>query len=336
MTDTKHLSLAEVETLATKALLGAGTREASAVSVARAVAEAEREGIRSHGLPYVPIYCEHVACGKVDGKAEPSLERVKPGALRVDAASGFAQPAIDLGLEALTGAAREMGCAALTLHNSYNCGVLGQHVARLAREGLLALGFTNAPASIAPVGGKRPVIGTNPLALGVPGEDGEPAFVIDQSASVVAKSEVMQHARLGKPLPEGWALDAEGNPTSDPEAALTGSMAPSGGYKGFGAGLLVEVMAAALAGATLGKDASPFSGTKGGPPRTGQCFIALEPGSLSGGGFAERIAALGAAIEAEEGARLPGARRAANRARIERDGVEVERALYEKIQGFCG
>ena len=111
-----------------------------------------------------------------------------------------------------------------------------------------------------------PVIGTNPFALGVPDGDGGAAFVIDQSASVIAKSEVMMRAHAGKPIPVGWALDSEGNPTNNAEFALMGSMVPSGGYKGFGVGLMVEIFAAALAGANLGKDASPFSGTTGGPP----------------------------------------------------------------------
>ncbi|HCE70772.1 MAG TPA: sulfolactate dehydrogenase, partial [Ruegeria sp.] len=132
------------------------------------------------------------------------------------------------------------------------------------RAGLVGLGFTNAPASIAPSGGSKPVVGTNPFSLAVPGEDGEPAILIDQSASTIAKSEVMKHAREGKPIPVGWALDGEGNPTTDPEVGLKYSMAPSGGYKGVGVALLVETMAAALTGATLGIDASPFSGTAGG------------------------------------------------------------------------
>ena len=332
MADTETLSLAEIEDLASRTLQAAGTSEAAARSLARGIALAERDGIRSHGLLYLPIYCEHVQCGKVDGAAVPTLEKLKPGALRVNAANGFAQPAIDLGFEALADAARANGCAILTIHNSYNCGVLGQHAERLAELGFLALGFTNAPASIAPPGGKRPAIGTNPIAVGVPDGEGRATLVIDQSASVVAKSEVMVHAREGRELPPGWALDAEGEPTIDPQAALSGSMAPSGGYKGFGVGLLVELMAAALSGANLGTQASPFSGTAGGPPATGQCFIAIEPEGLSGGHFAGKVATLCASITEQEGARLPGQRRLANRRQSEEKGVRVDAALLAKIR----
>ena len=333
---TSTLSLSAIEDLARRALAGAGTRPEAAASLARAAAAAERDGIKSHGLVYVPIYCEHVRCGKVVGTAVPTVETPAAASVVVDAASGFAHPAIDAGFERLIPMARETGIAGLAVRNSYNCGTLGYHVERLALAGLVGLGFTNAPASIAPVGGSKPVIGTNPYALAVPGGDGEAAFVIDQSASVIAKSEVMMHARAGKPLPEGWALDADGNPTTDAEAALKGSMAPSGGYKGFGNGLMVETFAAALAGATLGKDASPFAGTAGGPPRTGQFFIALAPDTFSGGLFGERMGDLTEAITGQPGARLPGSRRASNRPQHDRDGVAVDNDLIEKIEAFAG
>lgn len=324
-----QMTLDEVEALACDALEAAGASAANAASVARSTRLAERDGIRSHGLMYVPIYAEHVRCGKVEGQAVPEVRRPKPGAVRVDAKSGFAHPGIDAGFPALVEAARATGIGVMVLHHSYNCGVLGHHAERIAEAGLLGLCFTNAPASIAPLGGQVPVVGTNPFAVGVPGEDG---FVIDQSASVIAKSEIMLRARQGEAIEPGWALDADGQPTTDAEAALKGSMAPAGGYKGFGIGLTVELMAACLSGAVLGKDASPFSGPKGGPPNTGQCFIAIDPGEVSGGDFAGNVSGLVGAIKAQEGARLPGARRAANRARIEAVGVEVPDDLLAKLR----
>lgn len=230
--------------------------------------------------------------------------------------------------------AREVGIACLAISQSYNCGVLGYHVERLAAAGLLGLGFTNAPASIAPVGGTKPVVGTNPFALAVPGPEGA-AFVIDQSASVVAKSEVMKRARNGEAIPLGWALDRDGHPTTDPQAAIAGTMAPSGGYKGVGLGLLTEIMAAALTGATLGIDAAPFSGTLGGPPKTGQFFIAIAPDATSGGLFAERVPALAAAITDQPGARLPGRRRAAARVRADRDGITIDAKLLAQIRALA-
>jgi (2R)-3-sulfolactate dehydrogenase (NADP+) len=325
-----RMTLDAVEALAFGALTAAGASKAQALPVARSIRTAERDGMRSHGLLYLPVYVEHLTCGKVDGQAEPHLLRPRPGAVVVDAAHGFAHPAIDLGLPVLVEAARDMGIAALTLRRSYNCGLLGHHAERIAAAGLVGLCFTHAPASISPVGGKVPVIGTNPFALGVPDGRGGAQFVIDQSASVVAKSEVMLRARAAEPIPEGWALDDQGQPTTDAEAALRGSMLPAGGVKGFGMGLMVEVLASALAGAVASRDASPFSGPKGGPPATGQCFIAIDPGAFAGG-FVDRIEGLAAAIKGQDGARMPGERRMQARARTEIAGVEVDDALMARL-----
>ncbi|WP_298438172.1 Ldh family oxidoreductase [uncultured Jannaschia sp.] len=326
----RMMSLDEIETLAFDALLAAGTRPEAARALAVATAATEADGVASHGLAYVPIYAEHVRCGKVDGQAVPEVSTPRPGVVRVDAGHGFAHGAIDAGMGPLIAAARANGVAVMAIHRSYNCGVLGIHTARIAAEGMLGLGFTNAPASIAPGGGSRPVVGTNPISMAVPDGAGGVEILIDQSASVIAKSEIMKHAREGRAIPEGWGLDADGAPTTDPDVALNGSMAPAGGYKGVGLALIVETLAAAMTGATLGKDASPFSGTAGGPPATGQMFIAIDPGATSGGAFAERIGDLAAAIRGQDGARLPGDGRGAARARAG-GGVAVAEATIERI-----
>lgn len=331
----QRMTLQEAERLAVATLQACGASTIQATSLAAGVAAAERDGISSHGLVYLPTYCEHLQCGKVDGNAEPVVEVPKPGSIQVDAGTGFAHAAIRAGFEPLMAAARANGCAAMGVNNSYNCGVLAFHTEKLAEAGLVGLGFTNAPASIAPFGGSTPVIGTNPFSLAVPGPDGA-AFIIDQSASVVAKSEIMVRARKGEAIPDHWAKDANGNPTTDASEALKGSMAPSGGYKGFSVGLLVEVMTAAVAGASLGMDASPFSGTAGGPPKTGQFFFALDPQVFSGGMFDSQIQSLCEAIQKQSGAQLPGQRRSKHRAVADEDGISVSTELLEKIHSLVG
>ncbi|MEM7777661.1 MAG: Ldh family oxidoreductase [Pseudomonadota bacterium] len=328
------LTLDDIEELAQNALLSAGASSENAASVARSTRLAERDGVRSHGLLYVPIYAEHVRCGKVDGQATPSVAQPRPGVVRIDAGSGFAHPAIDAGFDAFMAAARTNGVAVMNVYNSYNCGVLGHHAERIAEAGLLGLCTTNAPASIAPVGGRKAVIGTNPFAIAAPGGDSGATFVIDQSASIIARSEIMLRARQGEQIDPAWALDADGRPTADPAVALTGSMAPAGGPKGFGIGLMVELLAACLSGAVLGKDASSFASPAGGPPNTGQCFIAFEPVACSGGAFNARVTALVAAISEQEGARLPGSRRRSARTRILADGVRVDDALLAQIRAL--
>lgn len=332
MIETQTLSLAEIEDIAFHALVAAGTSEANARPLAVATAATEADGVASHGLAYIPIYCEHVRCGKVDGMAVPVLAQPRPAVLTVDAATGFAHSAIDMGFKRLIPLALEQGVACLAIQNSYNCGVLGYHTGRLARAGLVGIGFTNAPASIAPSGGATPVVGTNPFSIAAPGNDGEPAIHIDQSASTIAKSEVMKHAREGKSIPVGWALDADGNATTDPAVGLKGSMAPSGGYKGVGVALMVEIMAAAMTGATLGIHASPFSGTVGGPPKTGQFFLAIDPGATAGADYAIRIADLVGAVHGQPNAHLPGDGRKAKRITAKAYGVAVNTATLARIK----
>lgn len=324
------LSAAGIAELARRALVAHGASDAQAASLSTAIAAAERDGLRSHGLLYLATYCEHLNCGKVDGSAVPSAESTAPGIIVIDAKMGFAHAAIDLGIPLLVTAARDQGLAALAIRNSYNCGALGYHTERLAMHGLVGLGFTNAPASIAPWGALKAVLGTNPWSVAAPDGRGGTAFVIDQSASVVAKSEIMKRARAGEPIPEGWAFDETGKTTTDSAAALRGTMAPSGGYKGVGSALFVELMAACLTGATPGVIASPFSGTQGGPPRTGQFFIAIDPAPTSGGSFADRLAMVLNAFVAEPGARLPGARRRAARARADSQGIAVAEDLHAR------
>ncbi|MEM7223240.1 MAG: Ldh family oxidoreductase [Pseudomonadota bacterium] len=331
---TTTLSLQEVEDLSLRALQSSGANEANARSVAASILDCEAEGIHSHGLARLPTYCEHLRCGKVDGKATPTYQKTGNAAVMVDAHDGFAHPAIDLGLKVVVPLAEETGIAAMGVTNSYNCGVCGYHVRRIAEAGKVALGFVNAPASIAPWGGRTPVFGTNPISCGVPRAEAPP-LVIDQSSSVIARSEVAVHASRGEPLHEGWALDAEGRPTTDPAAALAGSMVPSGGYKGAGIALIVEVMAALVTGAHLSVEASSFGDNEGGPPGTGQFFLAIDPDFFAGPEFLHRVEILVQAIESQEGTRLPGERRQALRKETAANGVTLPDALHQKLLGYC-
>jgi len=330
------LSLAEVEHLAARALEASDVSRDNSIAVARSIAAAEADGAHSHGLMRVPSFCEQTLCKKIDGHARPrflpptSEPATHQGVLVVDACEGFALPAIELGFGELVPRATNNGIAALAVTRSHNCGVVGHHVEALAARGLVALGFANTPAAIAPWGGKRPFFGTNPIALAAPRRSGPP-LVIDQSASVIARGEVMLRAREGGSIPEGWALDRDGEPTTDARAALAGSMAPAGGYKGVGLALIVEVLAAALTGSTLSHQAPSFADTAGGPPRTGQLFIALDPAAFSSTPLADVIEQLIEAMCSEPGARVPGVRRLAAREHARQHGVTVPRALHAEI-----
>ncbi len=330
-----HLSIDDVRSLTLDALVGSGTSQSSAEIVTRSIVASELDGIHSHGLARLPTYCEHVKCGKLDGAAVAAVKQLSAGAWQADTRGGFAHPAIELGFEHLISAAGSNGIASLAVINSYNCGVLGYHVEALARSSLVGLGFTNAPASIAPFGGLTPLFGTNPIACAIPDGKGHAAVVVDQSSSVVAKSELIVHKANRETIPEGWALDARGQSTTDPGEGLEGSMVPAGGYKGAGLALVVELMAAVLTGATLSKNASSFADNKGGHPRTGQFFIAIDPAPYSGDLFYEQLEELLQAILSQQGARIPGSGRFAARDRIARDGIYIAAALHDRIRSYC-
>jgi (2R)-3-sulfolactate dehydrogenase (NADP+) len=317
------------------ALVGAGTVARNARYLADAVLETELAGLDGHGFHWLKVYCEHVQSGKVDGKATPVVKRMTNVAFRVDAKNGFAHPAIEKGLAHLIPAAQDHGIAAMAVHNSYNAGTLGFHTAQIAEQGLVALGFANSVPAMAPVGGRTPVIGTNPMSFAVPGRKGRVAFLIDQSSSTVAWTAVKRAAEENRVIPEGWALDREGKPTTDPQKALEGSMAPAGGYKGFGWGLIVEALCGAVAGANRGVEMGSMTENDGLPVGAGQFFIALEPKVFSGGLFEKQIERLISSITSQSGARLPNARRVESRNKMLKSGLTIDRELHDVLKAYA-
>ena len=308
----------------------AGASAVAAQSTARALVAAEADGLKGHGFARISTYAAMLKSGKVRGSAVPVLRQTRPGALIVDAACGFAYPAIDLACEALPQMARTNGVAIAGITRSGHAGAIGHHVERLAEHGLVVLFFANTPAAISPWGGKKAVFGTNPLAFAAP-LPGRPPLVIDMAVSTVARATVLAAKQAGQPIPEGWALDADGRPTTDAAAGLAGTMAPLGGAKGAALALMVEVLGAALVGSQLSFDATSFLDAEGEPPETGQCMIAIDPAGLGHGGFGAAMTRLATEIEAQSGARLPGARRLAARAAAVDSGVEVTEALAQEF-----
>ena len=334
MADTIKLKVDVASDLIFDALVGAGTVARNARYFADAILDTELSGLEGHGFYWLQYYCEHVQNGKVDGKATPAVKKISAVSYRVDAKNGFAHPAIEKGFAQLVPAALEYGIAAMAVHNSYNAATLGYHTGFLAKNGLVAFGFTNSTPAIAPVGGTKPVIGTNPMSFAVPGKKGRIAFLIDQSSSAVAWTAVKTAADEHRAIPLGWAIDRAGKPTTDAEEGLKGSMAPAGGYKGFGQGLIVETMCAALAGANRGPEMGSFMDNDGLPIGCGQFFIALEPKVFSGGLFDKQIERLIASITAQPEARMPNSRREESQKKLMKSGIPIDKALYERIKSF--
>jgi (2R)-3-sulfolactate dehydrogenase (NADP+) len=331
MAEPVRLSLAEAEALATDALVASRTSAANARPTARALVAAEADGQGGHGLSRVPSYALQARAGKVRGDARPAVERVAGAALRVDAGFGFAYPAIDLAIESLVPLARDQGIAVAAVHHSHHFGQAGAHAERLAERGLVAIVLGNSPKAMAFWGGRRPMLGTNPLAFAAPLPGREPPLVIDLALSVAARGRIVAAEKAGKPIPGDWAVDAEGRPTTDPKAALAGALLPIGGAKGGALALMVEILAAAVTGSAYGWEASSFFDDRGGPPDMGHVLVALDGARLSAGAYDSRMANLLEALAAEPGARLPGTRRLASRARAAAEGLAVPAALHAEI-----
>ncbi|MDA8668122.1 Ldh family oxidoreductase [Alphaproteobacteria bacterium] len=324
-----YFSQNQARDLAYEKLRKSGCSDDNLKGITDGILDAELSGIKSHGFHYLPIYCNHLKIGKINGKSKVNFEKISNSAIKINADNGFAHSAINLGFDSLFDMCAQEGIASMSVYNSYNCGVLGFHTKRIAEKGFVGLGFTNAPASIAPVGGTKAVVGTNPFSLAVP-LDGQAQIVIDQSASVVAKSEISVRAKTGESIPEGWAFDSEGMVTTNAQEALKGTMAPSGGYKGFGMGLLVEIFTACIAGGNLGTKASSFAGEDGGPPSTGQFFIAIDAEKFNSN-YKESIQSLISSITEQERARLPGSKRQAAFQQNQNQDIEIADQLLELI-----
>ena len=327
----KTYSISDTERLVSEAFQRAETGPAQAASVARALVAAEASGQSGHGLRRVAAYMAQAKARKVDGHATPILDRVKPALLKVDAAEGFAFPALDLTVEKLSEIAVETGVAVAAIGHSHHAGVLGLTVERFAEKGLIALMMANSPGAMAAWGGTKPLFGTNPIAFAAPLPGADP-LVIDLSLSKVARGKVMAAKQKGVAIPEGWALDKDGHPTTDADAALAGTMVPVGDAKGAALALMVELLAAGLTGANFAYEASSLFDDKGGPPRLGQFILAIDPAAMGGNAALLRFGVLADAIAEEPGTRIPGRRGLEARRKAQQDGITIDDDVMAAIE----
>ncbi|MBT8414468.1 MAG: Ldh family oxidoreductase [Boseongicola sp.] len=322
-----EISIREIEQVSKDALLRHGATENAASIMADAIAWAEARSNRICGLYYLESYCRQLETGRINRGASPSVEAVRASVLKVHADDGFAQVAFDAAFEQAVAVARETGIVSVNIGRAHTCTALGWFTERAACAGLIALGVTNASPIVAPFGGSKRVIGTNPIAFAVPDGAGGVAFAFDQATTVVTLGAVNMAKEAGEPIPEGWAVDADGNPTTDPEAALKGSLLSAGGAKGWGIGAMVEILAAGLTGGRLSKDVKPLKAPEGDPHDLGQVFILIDPGTSSD--FVDRLEGLIAGVEEDGRGRLPG------HGRVPMQSVPVPDALWAACKGLA-
>jgi (2R)-3-sulfolactate dehydrogenase (NADP+) len=322
--------------LATTALKRAGANDRMAEATARHLVRAEEQGLPTHGMSRVPFYCGMLRKGRNDGAAQPRMVAERAGACLIDNADGLPYVAAQWAIEELIQRARRNGIAFAGITNSAHVGVLGIHLQPVAQAGLVGFAFTNSPAAIPPWGGKKPLFGTNPVAAAFPRREGEP-IVIDLALTTVVRGRIMMAMRKGEKIPEGWALDRNGKPTTDAKEAINhGSLFPIGGAKGAMLALMFELICAALTGSAIGPEADSFFAEEGNRPRIGQAFIAIDPSALAGmDRFFERVQTVVDTMLADPEVRLPGARRFAAEKSARAHGIEVADELIAQIEKLC-
>ncbi|MGO6694423.1 Ldh family oxidoreductase [Rhizobium johnstonii] len=298
----------------------------NAKSVAVALVAAETAGQSGHGLRRLSAYAAQAKAGKVDGFATPVSSASASAALRIDAGHGFAYPALDLAVRELPALAAKSGIAVAAIHRSHHAGVMGLTVERFAERGLVALMFANTPAAMSPWGGKTAVYGTNPIAFAAPLADDEPV-VIDLAMSKVARGKIMAAHQKGVDIPDDWALDVDGRPTTNAGEALKGTMMPFGEAKGAALALMVEILAAGLTGANHSFESTSLFDDRGNPPGLGQMLIAIDPEATGGAGTASRLALLVTTMTADPEVRLPGRRSQSRRREALTTGIEVDEQM---------
>lgn len=324
----------EIRNTAIRALTKGGLSPDHAETQLALLLDAEMRGVPSHGLLRLPRVIERVANGVTDPTTKGAQSWRGQALLDVDGQQGLGPVVALAALETATQRASESGACVVAIRNCDHLGMLAFYAEKLASKGKVLLGITVSEALVHPWGGRRAMIGTNPITIGVPAEP--LPFVFDMATSLVSMGKIHDHAHRDAAIPEGWALDSDGNPTTDPNAAKLGAIAPFGGAKGYGLGLAFEVLVTALTGSAIG---TAVKGTldSTAPCNKGDIFVVMEPASgfmplVSG--FLEELRHSAPANPAQP-VRIPGDRAASTRERAESHGLAVAPEVWERIRALA-
>ncbi len=318
----------------------AGLRPQTATAIAHVIASGERDACKSHGVYRIEGCLRAMAAGTVVPDAVPHLVDAgvdaKTSVIEVDAGGGFANAAYEVAEQALIERTRETGLAALVIRDCLHFSALWYEVERLAGQGLASISMCPSYATVAPSGGQEPLLGTNPFAFGWP-RVGDTPYVFDFATSVAARGEVELHRRAGTPLPEGWAIDQNGDPTTDPAAALEGAMLPFGSHKGSAISTMIELLSGAMLGEFMSREALDFVGTTALLPRHGALIVAFDPKVFAARSGRDPIAEGERLIEAivGQGARLPSQRRFVARAQSLEHGIALTQQEWSDLDRFA-
>lgn len=327
------LSLSEIRALSESVLTSNGYSDDHARAITDVIYACQRDDCQSHGLFRLFMCVESIRSGRVDGSAKPSIRNIGPAVVKADANKGVSLLAFHAALPMLIEKAKTNGIAVLAINHCFHFSALWPEVEKLSEAGLVGIAMAPSHAWVAPAGGKRGTLGTNPFAFSWP-RIGKHPFTFDFATSQFARGEIELYRRAGKPLPEGVAVDKKGEPTTDPKAALDGAMLTFGGYKGSALSIMIELLAGPLIDDLTSKESMEFAECKPEAPYHGEILIAMDPNLLSGGNIKtndDRAERLFADI-IDQGARLPSQRRYEARERnIKKNTVEIPQTLYDDL-----
>nr|WP_280636933.1 Ldh family oxidoreductase [Halomonas piezotolerans] len=327
------MSLEEAEVLAKAVLKAQGFNQEQTTALSQAVIAGQRDECHSHGLYRLLNCVKTLAAGKVVANAQPEVHDHAPGIVRVDAKGGFSQLAFEAGLPILTAKAREQGIAALAINHCVHFSALWVEIEAITDQGLVALACNPSHAWVAPAGGSRPLLGTNPLAFGWPRPNGQPPFIFDFATSAIARGDIELHHRENKPIPEGWGIDRLGQHSQNPADVLDGALLTFGGHKGSALSIMIELIAGPLIGDLTSAESLAYDDGAGASPYHGELILAMDPERFLGStleGYMARAEDLFSSIIAQ-GARLPSQRRYTARQRTQKEGISIPESLYQEL-----
>lgn len=337
-----RIAEAEARALATAAFTRAGVPAAEAADAAEILTLAEMMGIGTHGLSRVRTYVERMAAGGIDPGATASVTAPAPALRLVDARNGLGPAMARRALDAAIEAARETGLGGAFCRRSSHLGALSPYLWIAAEAGFAAIVSSNTAPMIAPAGGRAARIGNNPLGIGLPHGQGR-HVLLDMALSVASRSRLRAAADRGEPIPETWATDAAGRPTSDPAAAMAGLMQAIGGPKGAHLALALDLLAGGLSGAAMLTDIPNAAEAPGQPQNLGQMVLLIDCRRLMPAEAltariddAARILADTPPVDCGHPPRLPGARAIAAMRAARRDGLDLPGALHADLVALAG
>jgi len=341
MTKTVTIDHNSLHRLAVAALTAAGTPEAQAEPTAEILVQGDLMGLGTHGVIRLIVYCERLRSGGTNARADIRVVRKAPSLALVDGDNGLGQAVAMTALEAGFDMVTETGIAYLGCNNSNHLGALAPYGLKACEKGFVLICGTNASTTIAPWGGREARLGNNPLSIAAPCPQA-PHFILDMAMSVAARGKIRQAEREGGTIPEGWAVDAAGKPTTDPTAALAGFLLPFGGHKGSGLSQAVDLLSGVLSGARFLTNISPWTEFPDRPCGTGHFFLLIDPLRLLGAETYNRAVAEFSGIvrstppaEATQPVQIPGEREQARRDRALREGIELPAELMTKIEALA-